>query len=191
MMNLETLINTYGYAAIVIGTFMEGETVVILGGIAAKLGYLQLQWIILSAFAGTVLGDQLFFFLGRFKGQAILGKWPSLVSRMEKVDRVLERHRIPVILGFRFIYGFRSITPLVLGMSRVPIIVFMVLNIISAAIWAIAIGTLGYAFGHGLELILGDIHRYETTIIGVVVIIAFLIWIIQLVKNRKQRKQST
>jgi len=34
-MNLESIIEAYGYAAILVGTFLEGETILILGGFVA------------------------------------------------------------------------------------------------------------------------------------------------------------
>lgn len=79
---LEHLIEQYGYIAILIGTFLEGETILILGGIAAKLAYLKLPWVIFWSFVGTLCGDQLFFFLGRFHGQSFLNKRPSWQSRL-------------------------------------------------------------------------------------------------------------
>ena len=62
-MSLEQLIESYGYIVLVIGTFLEGETILVLGGIAAKLGYLQLYGVVLAAFIGSLAGDQLYFFL--------------------------------------------------------------------------------------------------------------------------------
>jgi len=46
-MSLEDFLNSYGYAAVLAGTFLEGETILILAGIAAKMGYLDLRWVIL------------------------------------------------------------------------------------------------------------------------------------------------
>ncbi len=37
-MNLKTLISQYGYAALVMGSLAEGETVTLLGGVAAHQG---------------------------------------------------------------------------------------------------------------------------------------------------------
>lgn len=187
-MTLEHVIDSYGYAALVIGTFLEGETILVLGGIAAKLGYLKLPWVIVSAFVGTLCGDQLLFFLGRRHGQALLQKrHPRWRQRAEKVHRMLEHHRIPVIIGFRFLYGFRTVTPFVLGMSRVPVWQFVSLNIISAAAWAALFGTLGYAFGQGLELVLGDIHHYEKEILGLVSAVGITVWLVRWATNRKSR----
>ena len=61
---LESLLNEYGYPVLLIGTFLEGETILILGGMAAHLDYLSLGWVIACGFLGTLFGDQLYFFLG-------------------------------------------------------------------------------------------------------------------------------
>ena len=60
-MDLQSIIENYGYAAILIGTFLEGETILVLAGLAAHQGYLVLSWVILAAFVGSLCGDQLFF----------------------------------------------------------------------------------------------------------------------------------
>lgn len=75
-------------------------------------------------------------------------------------------------------------------MSRVPFLEFAILNVISAAVWSIVIGILGFAFGHGLELVLGDIRRYEIAIMAAVLGMGLLIWIIHIVYLRKQQKQQ-
>jgi membrane protein DedA with SNARE-associated domain len=72
----ETILKTYGYWAIFIGTFAEGETILILGGIAAKLGYLALPWVILAAFVGGLCGDQLFF---TWAAPIVRGSWPGFL----------------------------------------------------------------------------------------------------------------
>ena len=63
-MDLLSIIENYGYAAILIGTFLEGETILVLAGVAAHQGYLVLTWVIIAAFVGSLCGDQLFFLFG-------------------------------------------------------------------------------------------------------------------------------
>ncbi len=63
-MDLQSIIEHYGYAAILIGTFLEGETILVLAGLAAHQGYLVLSWVISAAFLGSLCGDQLFFIWG-------------------------------------------------------------------------------------------------------------------------------
>jgi membrane protein DedA with SNARE-associated domain len=64
-MPVDALIAHSGYAAVLVGTFLEGETVLVLAGIAAHRGYLDLPLVIGAAFLDTLFGDQLYFFLGR------------------------------------------------------------------------------------------------------------------------------
>ena len=92
-----------------------------------------------------------------------------------------------MILGFRFVYGLRSVTPFVIGMSRVRAIEFVALNIVSAAVWANTIGGLGFLFGHGVELILGDIKRYEIALFLLIVLTGIVLWFIHVVLNRRKR----
>ena len=100
---LETLLNTYGYPVLLVGTFFEGETIPVLGGVAAHMGYLSLGWVIVCGFLGTLFGDQLFFYLGRRHASRILAGRPELGARAERVHRILERHPILLIPGFRFL----------------------------------------------------------------------------------------
>src|SRR5690606_41255131 len=67
-MNLPDLLQQYGYAAVFVGTFVEGESMVVLGGYGAHRHYLRLEWVIAAAFAAAVVSDQLYYRLGRWQG---------------------------------------------------------------------------------------------------------------------------
>lgn len=182
---LETLLTNYGYPVLVAGTFLEGETVVVLGGVAAHLGYLSLDWVIVCGFCGTLLGDQLYFFLGRRHGRALLERHPSWQGRAEQVFQKLERHQNLLILGFRFLYGLRSVTPFAIGMSEVSYLRYTLLNAIGAGIWASSIGCAGYYFGRAVEAILGDIKQYEVEVMAGIVGLAMVIWLVHFYRRRR------
>lgn len=175
-MPLEILIQKYGYLAIFIGAFLEGETILIIGGFAANRGYLMLPNVIFTAFLGTLFADQLFFFIGRFKGREFLDRRPKWQRKAEKAQRLLEKYQTMVIIGFRFIYGIRTVTPFVLGMSTVKTWRFAYLNILSALAWATGIGTAGYFFGMTVSAILENIRQYERIIILGIAVIGLIIW---------------
>ena len=69
-MDLAALIQQYGYAAVFVGSVLEGETMLVLAGLAAHRGYLSLQWVMAVAVAGAFLGDLICFLTGRFLGAA-------------------------------------------------------------------------------------------------------------------------
>ena len=184
-MSLESLIDTYGYVAILVGTFFEGETILVLGGFAAHRGYLDLPGVILAAFVGTLLGDQLFFVLGRRHSEKILAKRPSWKRRVEKAQDRVRRFRIPFLIGFRFLYGLRSVTPFVVGMSDVPAPLFVFLNALGAMVWAVAVGIGGYLFGNVLEIFIENAKRYEVYAFITIAAGGAVIWIIQTAIRRR------
>jgi membrane protein DedA with SNARE-associated domain len=160
-MSLNELISNYGYLAIGIGTFLEGETILVLGGLAAHQGYLELPWVLVSAFFGSFLGDQIYFYIGRIKGQNLLERKPCWKVKSRRVFSLLEKHHTTLILGFRFLYGLRTVTPFVIGAGGIPPLRFLLLNMIGALAWAITVGVMGYLFGRTFEIIIGDVRRYE------------------------------
>ena len=183
MMTIESLIAHYGYFAVGIGTFFEGETVLVLGGFAAHQGLLELYWVIAAAFVGTLSGDQLYFYIGRIKGTQILEKRPCLKSKSEKALGLLHKYQTWFIIGFRFIYGLRTVTPFLVGASRVTPGRFLILNMIGALLWSVVFGILGYLFGTTLDIILGDLKRYELLILGLMAVAGLLIWLVLLLRK--------
>jgi len=192
--SLQELISNYGYAAIAVGTFFEGETILILGGFAAHRGYLELPWVVVSAFLGTLCGDQLYFYIGRSKGVSAFAERPGWKQKSEKVFRLMNKHQTWLILGFRFIYGIRTVTPFLIGASRVSPLRFLVLNTIGGLVWAVVVGTLGYLFGQTLELIVADLKKYELFAFAGLAGIGLLVWTFyqwrKLASTRKYRSDS-
>ncbi|MBF0276502.1 MAG: DedA family protein [SAR324 cluster bacterium] len=181
---MNEFVETYGYLALLIGTFLEGETILILAGFAAHRGYLELHWVIMTAFAGSLCGDQLFFFIGRFRGQSYLAKRPKWQPRIDRVNSILERHQIWLILGFRFMYGLRNIIPFVLGSSRIKTAQFLILNVIGAVVWAVLVGLGGYIFGHTLELALEKVKQYEIFVMVSIAGLGLLLWLFHFWRQR-------
>ena len=173
---LQSLIENYGYLAVFIGAFLEGETILVMAGFAAYRGYLDLEKVILIALFASFLGDQLYFFLGRRHGRDILARFPTLKPRVERVDTLLHRYHLLLIPGIRFMYGLRIVGPIAFGMGRVEAVRFIFLNFIGAMLWAPLIAGAGYLFGEALELLLHDIHRYEKLILGAFICFGLGAW---------------
>lgn len=177
-MNLQSFVNNYGYIAVLAGTFVEGETILVLGGVAAKMGYLELQWVMVCAFIGSLCGDQLIYHIGRRYGTPILSKKQHWAARAQHVYDVYVRYEIAVLLGFRFIYGMRTITPIALGAAKmVAPVKFLLFNMLGAAMWSALVASLGFLIGHGVQLLLGDIKRFEIALMSAVILSGLGIWL--------------
>ncbi|CAA0080478.1 Inner membrane protein YohD [BD1-7 clade bacterium] len=167
------LVVEYGYLGILIGTLLEGEVIVIIGGFMAHRHYLELPLVMLFAFTGTLISDQLFYYIGRIKGRPYIDSRPHWQVRTEKVFSLLHKYPVLLVLGFRFMYGLRTITPLAIGASNFPPLKYLILNTIGAGIWAIVVSTLGYLIG---DMILRHGKQYELTVVIAMCVIGVLVW---------------
>lgn len=184
---MEELIAEYGYLAIGVIAFFEGETIVVLGGFAAHRGYMSLPLVMLAAFIGTLLGDQLYFYLGRRWGRVLLDRRPAWRVRAEHVSRLVNRYDTVFILGFRFLYGIRTFASFGMGMCGVPPRRFMPLNVVAAAIWAVAVAGLGYVFGEAFDRIIGKAIEYEIYGFAVIGVGGVLVWTYYRLRRRRAR----
>ena len=178
MFSIPEFIDTYGYLAVFVGAFLEGETILALAGLAAYRDYLDFRLVVLTALFAGFLGDQFYFFLGRYRGQAILARFPDFQERAHKFDAMLSRWHAPLIIGIRFMYGFRIVGPIMLGMGRVAAWKFVAYNFIGAAIWAPLIAGIGYKFGEVVETVLGNMKRYEIYVFGAVLLIGVIAFMV-------------
>lgn len=186
---MEQLIEHYGYLGVLLGTFLEGETILVLGGVAAHRGYLTLGGVVLCAFGGSLLSDQLLFYLGRCHSGFLLRRRPRWEPRITRLKVAINRYRIPIILVFRFWYGLRMITPFTLGMSKVRWPEFFLFNIFAAMLWAVLVGGAGYLFGHALQIILGDVMRYQAVVLLLVALLGCLIWARRFAHRHRQNNR--
>lgn len=147
--SVRVLLEQWGYLIIIGWTFLEGETVVIVAGFLASQGILELNpWLIaLCAFTGSFCSDQLFFTLGKYKGEAVLQRFPRMAKNTEKARRLMHKYETALILGFRFVYGVRNVTPILLSVSGVKHKKFFLLNMVGASVWALSFSFGGFYFG--------------------------------------------
>ena len=188
-MDMQSIVENYGYAAVLIGTFLEGETILVLAGLAAHQGYMALLGVVTAAFVGSLCGDQLFFYLGRKHSRDILDKRPVWKQKSEKVQKMLDRYQTAMIFSFRFLYGLRTAAPFVIGMSPVSAKKFILFNALGAFAWAVAVGSGGYLFGRALELFIGKFKHYEGVLFVAIAIIGGLIWAGHFARRKKPSRQ--
>lgn len=153
-MDIPFLIHHYGYLAVAVGSFFEGEAILLAGSVAAYHGHLLLPVVLLLGALFSFLGDQPYFFGGRRYGPAILARYPSLGSRKDRIDKMLEKHHVLLVLSLRFLYGLRIAGLVALGMSRMSPARFLALDFIGALIWASAVTLTGLGLGRLLDQIL-------------------------------------
>lgn len=187
---MEQLIATYGYPAVIAGTFFEGETIVLIAGYLANRGYLALEWVILCAFLGSWAGDTLYFFIGRRWGHKLLGRFPAWKPSTDRALDMLHRYHAIFILTFRFLYGLRTVSPFVIGMSKVPTLRFVSLNMVAAVIWATAFSSGGYLLGTMLEALIAKAERYEAYVLVALIGAGLIAWLVHSQLSRRKQRSA-
>jgi membrane protein DedA with SNARE-associated domain len=176
-MSAESLLEQFGYLAVFFGTFLEGEAILVAAGFFASRGYLNFGYVTVVAFVGAYLGHTFWFWLGRAHGVKLLDRFPKMKRHFGKSIRVFERYGAAAIIITQWLYGLRITCAVVIGMSRIPLMKFLVLEAISCAVWALAITSLGYYFGRAIESILGRVEHIELYALLVIILVAVGFWL--------------
>lgn len=176
-MDINSLIAHYGYAALVVGSMAEGETITLLGGVAAHQGLLRFPLVVAAVALGGMIGDQVLYLLGLRFGSRLLGRFKKHRKKIHRAQRLIQNHPYLFVIGTRFMYGFRIIGPLLIGASRLPPKIFLPLNIVGALVWALIFTSIGYAGGEVIGPWLHSLDQHLKHWIWVILAVAIVVGI--------------
>jgi len=162
---LEEYLKLHGYWVLFAGTFLEGEAILLIAGFLAFQGYLDIFGVIITSWVGSFLGDQFYFYLGRFKGKALLKRFNSIARKFREALKLIEKYGNFVAFISRYTYGFRIVLPIILGITNLTPGTFLWINLVSALSWALVFSLGGYLFGKSASLLLEDVGKYEHYIV--------------------------
>lgn len=173
---VEHFVREWGYWAVFLGACVEGESVILLACYFASQGHLSWPGIISLAFVATLVADQGLFLVGHYHGPKIFKRFPILKTKSQRVFDLLHRFDTWFILSFRFIYGIRVASPLILGASGLPLGRFARLNVVAAIIWTAVSFSFGYVFAQSIHGLLERFSTIKPYLIGGGVALVFIIW---------------
>ncbi len=193
---METLLQyfiDYRYLVIFLGTFIEGEVVLIAGGFLVYEGHLDFTVLVLLATLAAIVGDNIFYWVGRRQRVGTRHPWAARLlnfigeHRLFKGEEFVRRHGGKSVFFIRFFYGLRYAGAMTAGLLGMEIGRFFFFNLIGSFIWAVIIGALGYVFGQSLEAIAKGVKLAE---IGFLLVVAGLLAIYVLNKRKKRKKRQ-
>jgi len=180
-------LDRYGYGATLVGTMVEGESFLVLSGLAAQHGYLSLPLLIAAGAIGAFASDNLFFAMGRKLGPTILARFPFLASAVARAHLLAQRLPNTAVIGVRFLYGMRTVGPAVLGTGDMSWARFAMLDAIAALLWSSCWVFAGYAMGTAIAIVLTRITRDGTGWLYLVTATMAIIGLIVLHRWSKRR----
>ena len=198
---LDPLINLHGWeayslvgalvfaeASILIGFVFPGETAVILGGVAASRGNINIAILIVVVVSCAIVGDSVGYAIGETWGRRLL-QLRLLRKRRRLLDAVFDqlnrRGAVAVFLA-RFTAFLRAVVPGLAGISSMPYRVFLPANAAGGLIWGVAFCLLGYLVGHAYTKVEHASGIASDVLIGLVAV-AIIVVIIR--RRRKDKAE--
>ena len=166
-------------ASTFLGLLVPGETMVVLGGVAAHAGRVTLVAVIVLAVLGAVLGDQLGYLIGRRYGPAIVARLPEGSRRADQVTAGLDllRRRGAYAVGLaRWVATLRSVVPSVAGMSGMRRRSFTLANVVGGSLWATAMAVAGYLAGASFRVLEHRLGLFAWIVLGLSVASVVVWW---------------
>jgi membrane protein DedA with SNARE-associated domain len=185
-MSTEALLERFGYLAVFVGTFLEGEAILVMAGFFAERGHLSIAKVTLVGFAGAYVGHLFWFWLGRVHGVRLLDRFPRMKQHFGKGVRLFERYGAAAIIGTQWLYGVRITCAVIVGISRISIVKFLIYEAISCALWAVVIAYLGFYFGAAVNSLLGKAAHAEKWGLAILVAIAIAVWLWHRRKDKRE-----
>ncbi|WP_297890292.1 DedA family protein [Sulfurihydrogenibium sp.] len=189
--NMESFLNSYGYFAVFIGTFIEGELFLLVAGFFIRHEFLQPLPTFIFSILGALTHELIYFFLGRWKGRHILLGNKYTKRRYKKAKKLVEKYGIFSLFIIRFIYGMRVVPMMLMGATGFNLYKFLFFNILSLIIWATIFLSLGYFLGHIAITLFGDLKHYYLIFGLTVVFVGLLVYLFYalITRNKKEVKQ--
>ena len=182
----------FGYIGIIFAMFAENvfppipsELIMPAAGFAVARGDLNLILVIIAGTLGSVLGALPLYYLGRLLNE------DRLIEFTEKYGKYLfvkpsdilsssnwfDKHGNKAVFFGRMLPGIRSLISIPAGMSKMPILPFLVFTALGSSVWTTFLTVAGYYFGEHYEVIETMIAPYSKVflLLAVVIILAWFI----------------
>ncbi len=130
------LMKEYGYIILFAWSILEGEMGLIMAGLLCHTGDMWLLGAIFVAGLGGFVGDQIYFYIGRYNKSYVHTKFKGQRRKFALAHLLLKKYGWPIIFVQRYMYGMRTIIPISIGLTRYDAKMFAFINLLSAWCWA-------------------------------------------------------
>jgi undecaprenyl-diphosphatase len=177
-----------------IGLVAPGETAMLLGGLVAGQGQIDVLTLIGIVWACAVAGDLTSFFLGRRLGRRFLVRHGAKVQiteeRLHHVEGFFDRHGGKAILLGRFVGLVRAIAPFLAGSSGMALRRFLPYDVVGAGLWGATFVLLGYVFWQSFSTLVSYAKTGALALGAVIVLVVGLVWLVRWVRQPENRRRA-
>ena len=178
----------FAETGLAVGFFLPGDSLLVVSGLFAAAGKLNVAFVLLAFFLGSVLGDSTGYWTGRFMGKTLFNRESSRIfkpSRVEKAHAFFEKYGVKTVILARFVPIVRTFAPLVVGAAEMSYAKFLAFSVIGGLLWISSMVLAGYFLGGVIERALNiRLEDHIEKVVIVVVAISLLPPLIEYLRHR-------
>lgn len=180
--NLSQSLGLWGYAILFFYSLGGGIIALLAAGILSSVGGLNLALCIFVAALSNFIGSSGLFFLSRFQKHEVLRLFKKHRRKLALSHIWIKKYDFWVIFIHKYIYGIKTLIPLVVGFSKYSAARFALLNALSCILWGALGGALGFLLGDAIKEIY-TAKAYLLPIFGLFLAAAGYILLVRSVKK--------
>ncbi|HZX04726.1 DedA family protein [Kribbella sp.] len=174
------------------GVPLPGETTLIAAALLASQHHLKIEFVILAAALGAIVGDSIGYFIGRKAGRSLferLGRRFHHFSedRIARAEKYFHKYGVWTVFFGRFVALLRIFAGPMAGMLRMHYPRFLAANAAGGIAWATTIGVVAYKIGDNADKIFG---RVSVGALIAVAVVAVGLYVVHKVRKRRREQAS-
>lgn len=189
----------FAETGLAVGFFLPGDSLLVVAGLFAAAGKMNLFILMISLFVAAVLGDAVGYLTGKKMGETLFTKPKSRVfnpKHIQKAHAFYEKHGGKTIVIARFVPIVRTFAPIVAGAAKMSYKQFLLYNIFGGLFWVVSMLLAGYFLGGLVEQFMRNVFGIENflledhidKVVIIVVLLSILPIIYEYLKSRREKK---
>jgi membrane-associated protein len=182
----------FAETGLAVGFFLPGDSLLVVAGLVARAGRLNVAVLLSTLFVAAVVGDAVGYYSGLKLGPRLFARKKSLLfrpSHLQKAHEFYEKYGGKTIIIARFVPIVRTFAPIVAGAAQMPYRRFVLYNVVGGFAWVFSMILAGYFLGTVVENAFGiRLEDHIEKVVVVVVALSLLPPIIEYLKARREKK---
>lgn len=184
----------FAETGLAVGFFLPGDSLLVVSGLFAAAGKLNVALVMLAFFLGSLIGDSTGYWTGRVMGKTLFNRENSRIfkpSRVQKAHEFFEKYGPKTVILARFVPIVRTFAPLVVGATEMPYAKFLTYSLIGSLAWICSMVLAGYYLGGVIENALGiKLEDHIEKVVIVVVALSLLPPVIEVLRAKFGKKKE-
>ena len=182
----------FAETGLAVGFFFPGDSLLVVAGLFAAAGKLNVFVLLLTLFVAAVVGDAVGYYTGLKAGPRIFSRQKSLLfkpSHLQKAHAFYEKYGGKTIIIARFVPIVRTFAPIVAGAAEMPYRRFFMFNVVGGFLWVFSMILAGYFLGGVVERAFGiKLDDHIEKVVIVVVLLSLMPPFIEWLKSRREKR---